>query len=373
MDKKKNLASGILLAALSVLCSLLLAETYIRLLLKDHVDTELLKSSLERASIKSFIQPSENPQLYFELKPNLDIDFQGSSIVTDANGYRISKKPQAEMQEGAVRIAVLGDSTSFGWRVDYESSYPEKYSQQIEADTNVPIELRNYSVPGYNSKQELYLFLDKIIDYQPDLLILHYDHNDSEPTGFYQPPNYMLPEYGDNPLNSALIKFTVRQLKTFQNRNTLNFDKDQHQYLAGYIVGGPLYDEHLLALQELAVKTQSLNIPSVVVLFFAFVKVDKNFEESPHYVLLHKNLKVELEEMGFNVLDLYPSYQAKMQAMGWSNLSNWWISKEEPLDGHPNSAGHQFIADRLVEYTHQQATLMKIFNERQTASQLEEK
>jgi len=161
---------------------------------------------------------------------------------------------------------------------------------------------------------------------------------------------YLASEYGDNFLNSALIKLTLRQLRETRYRNSLHsVSKNEHRRFQSYIISGPLYDKHLSALSNLAKQTQSLNLPTIFIIFDAFIKADENWTENKHYQLLHLELGRRLEQMGYNVLDLYPQYQNKMQEMGWSDLSAWWKSKD-PLDGHPGPEGHQFIAREVIKY-----------------------
>lgn len=110
-------------------------------------------------------------------------------------------------------MAALGDSTAFGWGVEYEASFPEIFRQRMEALSGKSIELRNYAVPAYNSEQESRLFTQRVLrSYSPNLLILSYDHNDPEPavgTFLGAAP----PEYGDNPLHSTLGKYVLRKAR----------------------------------------------------------------------------------------------------------------------------------------------------------------
>ena len=114
-------------------------------------------------------------------------------------------------------------------------------------------------------------------------------------------------------------------------------------------------------MQQLAAQSKSLNIPTIVIVFFCCVQADEKYKERSAYIKLRENLVAKLVDMGFYVFDLYPLYQAKLQEMGWSDMKELWISNEEPMDAHPNGEGHQFIAEKLVEYTHLQPDLIKIF------------
>ncbi len=356
----KNIIRGLLLASASLVICLLLADLCIRIFYKSSVDTELLTARLQVGSIKDMIQPSRDPALHYEMKPDLEMDHFGATVSTSPDGIRISGQA-SDLPLQRIRLAVLGDSTSFGWRVDYNDSYPEIYRQHMERTANVPIELKNASVPGYNSSQELLVFLNKVIPYEPDLLILHYDHNDSYPNDHFHSATYLHPTYGDNPLSSALVKLSLRTYRRWQYAISLSYDQGQHEHIGGYIVSGPLYDAHLQALQTIATRTRELGIPTIVVVFTSDAVADERMLTDPDYVTLHANLVARLVEMKFHVLDLFPLHQARLRKMGWSNLSEWWVSNEEPPDRHPNRDGHQFISEQLVEYTHRQPELLKIF------------
>ena len=373
--RKGKRRSGVLVGVISLAASVLVAEAGVRVFLKRLVATQLLRARLEQTSIKDLIQLTTDKEILYTLKPGLSTDFRGSSVFTDAEGVRVSGRVGSPPRPGesAVRIAVLGDSTSFGFRIDYDDTYAEKLRRQLEAETGIRVELRNYSVPGYNAKQETRIFLNKVLDYKPDLVILQHDHNDAQATGFTDPPNFFGPEYGDNPLHSALIKLILRRLRALRNPWSVSRDDSNNEYYGPYIVRGPLYDEHLASRQELVSQARARGIPVIALIFNAYVRADPDFERSQIYLRLHKELGDRLEAMGFYVLDLYPRYQRLLQQKGWSDLSPWWVERE-PVDAHPNPQGHQFIADALLEYLHQKPELMRLFQKKSgTTSQKESK
>ncbi|MGH7428902.1 MAG: SGNH/GDSL hydrolase family protein, partial [Candidatus Methylomirabilaceae bacterium] len=251
--RRRERLSGALVVIVSLAASSLAAEIGIRVFLKRLVDTELLRARLDELSIRPLIRLTPDKETLYELKPGLSTKFRGSSVFTDAEGVRVSGREGSapDSRKTSVRIAVLGDSTSFGFRIDYDDTYAEKLRRRLEAEAGVRLEMRNYSVPGYNAKQETRVFLDKVLDYKPDLVILHHDHNDAQATGMADPPDYLRPEYGDNPLRSALVKLALRQLGARRNPWVFRWDDSKNEYYGPYIVRGPLYDEHLASRQEL--------------------------------------------------------------------------------------------------------------------------
>ena len=339
----------LLLAVISVVLSCAAAESFVRLFLSEHVDTALLRARLAEIAIDIFAEPVADPELFFALKPNLDVQFGGSRIRTGPDAYRIPIRPRA-FNADAARVAVLGDSSAFGWRVNYEQSYPELFRQYLEEQLGVEIELRNYSVPGYNSRQQIRLFHSRVAEFDPDLLILHHDLNDSLPrdemTRNLPPP----PEYGDNALHSSLLKLVFRSLAIARERRYQRFDEAQHTYVEHYIASGPLYDAHLDELERFSKELHKLGLPIIAVLFYAYSEASPDLEQDPIYADLLKPLSVKMSAMGYQVLDLYPAYQARMRDRNLKDLRSFWIS---PTDAHPNALGHRFIARQLALFTEQ--------------------
>jgi hypothetical protein len=354
MHSASQKRATLLLAVISVVISCTAAESYVRLFLFERVDTAFLRARLAETEIHTFAEPVADPELYFALKPNLDIRFGGSRLRTGPDAYRIPSRPRA-FSPHAARVAVLGDSSAFGWRVNYEQSYPELFRQHLEESLGVDIELRNYSVPAYNSQQEIRLFHTRVAEFDPDLLILHHDLNDSLPRDEITKNVPLPPEYGDNALHSSLLKLVLRSIAAARERRHQRFDDAEHSYVEQYIASGPLHAAHLDALERFAVELHKRKLPTIAVLFYAFPEANRDFERDPIYADLLKPLSVKMSAMGYHVLDLYPAYQQMMRDRDLQDLRSLWIS---PTDAHPNARGHRFIARQLARLTEQQPDII---------------
>ncbi len=343
-----------------LVCFVLCGELWVRVLHKQEVDTEALRAGLKANSIAAVVTNSDDAVLGFELIPGKVCEFKNAIVAISGGGYRCSLH-SATNRQAEVRVAVLGDSTAFGWGVEYEASFPEVFRKRMEALSGRVIELRNYAVPAYNSEQESRLFTHRVLrSYPPDLVILGYDHNDPEPA--LNPLLGALPaEYGDNPIHSMLWKYVVRKGRQRWTR-WQTFGVNRHQFVKNmvgrFIVGGPLYDRHLEALRQIASEARKRNIPVVAVIHNPFVVFDPQYEGNPGYALLSGRISTNLSGMGYCVLDLYPRYQEKMKGEGVANLAGLWLS---PLDCHPNPAGHEFIAECLVQCVTNTPELMRVF------------
>ncbi len=344
-------SKNIFISIITVLFLLACLEVGIRIFFKNEVDSEIIKRSNSAVSIRPIIQYSNDSKLLFELKPSLDILFLGVPFKTDNAGIRIASK-RKQKKPGAFRIALMGDSTSVGWGVRYKDSYAEQCRVILEKKVYKDIEIKNFSVPGYNAIQELRQFITKVVEYKPDLLILHHDHNDYEPIGKYSIPPDVLPYYyGDNYLNSALIKFIVRRVILAKIRRQYRQEqkKEKHEFVQNYPVSGPLYESMIEARISLIKRATKLDIPVFIVIFNCCPIQDDNYQESVIYKKLHLKLKERLSRAGYFVMDLYPRFQDLMKKNGWKNLSPIWRS-ENLKDVHPNPEGHKYIAQQIVEF-----------------------
>lgn len=364
--KRKRAPGRILLPLASIFFCLLAGELVIRVFFWKETDTGHLKKQQQRIEVGKLIRPSSNPELFHELKPNLATTWLGKPVFTDNDGScRIGVQSADEHQDKPpLKIALLGDSTSFGWGITYEDTYAEILRKNLENYFKTPVELRNYSVPGYNTHQELFCFKVRVSPWRPDLLILHYDHNDPDPTNI-APPNYMEPEYGDNFLRSSLIKFILRRARVMRNKRLRIFKEDDKEKPSKSLdlckYSGALYENHLEELRELAAEAKALNIPVIAVIFDAWIPYVPDTNKDPHYRLLHAGLVEHLDKAGMHVLDLYPHYQKMMKDRGWKNLRPFWLSVHLG-DCHPNAAGHAFIASKLFQYIASQEDLSELFS-----------
>jgi len=344
----KTRLSRLALVFLSTAASLLLLEGFVRAFLRQETDTAALRGGPAPASVVPFVRRVADPELLYDLKPGARVlGWDGVRVEIDASGCcRVVPGRRAD-DDGALRIAVLGDSTPFGWRLPFEQSYGEQLRPLLEHALRKSVALRNFAVPGYNSLQNRVAFRDKVLPWRPHLLVLHYDHNDSEPMND-TPAGYLSPEHGDNALNSMLLKLLRRRLSRPPTRSTIVVKDDPahpERLLHGYRYAGPQFEHHMLEMKALAALASERGIPVVVFVWNPWLRRTNSPESDPFYVLLHKPVSARLASMGFHVSDSYALYQGVMKRSGGEDLSALWIS---PSDAHPNAEGHSLIARYLL-------------------------
>jgi hypothetical protein len=138
-------------------------------------------------SLIDMIRPSDDPDRVFEPIPHVSGTYLGHPYRTNAFGMR-DDETTVEKPPGIFRVAAVGDSFQWGWRVPAEATYPsllESYLNETLAAAEVtpgtaPLryEVLNFSVPGYNTVMEAALFRAEVERFDPDLVVLGFCIND---------------------------------------------------------------------------------------------------------------------------------------------------------------------------------------------------
>lgn len=129
------------------------------------------------------------------LKPNLQLTVLNYSsalffdklppwtIASDAKGYRVSAQNPIVGETEGHTLHVLGDSSSFGWGVDFEDSYPQQLAEKLkQLPLTSSITVENYSTPGFTSYHGKLLLEDKVKIKNGDIVLVSFGSNDSYPS-----------------------------------------------------------------------------------------------------------------------------------------------------------------------------------------------
>jgi len=117
--------------------------------------------------------------LFWRLRPNRTIVsefFEGKSYHINRQGFR---GDDFHIEKKGLRIAILGNSCSFGWGVDDDESFAGRLQAMLR---NTPgfdsAEVYNFSVPGYSSFQGVRNYQKYVRPYKPDILLVTFAWND---------------------------------------------------------------------------------------------------------------------------------------------------------------------------------------------------
>ena len=342
-------ATRLLVLLVAVALNLAVAEYVVRDRMQKYHDTGILQRQHRVSRIAHITRFSDDPELVYELRPSLNTTFADAPLHTCSDGRRIadpSRPPDPVPTHWPERrIAIVGDSNGFGWGVTHDQTYFEILRRNLQQKYRVALEVRNYSVPGYNTLQESLVFHRDVVPWKPDLVLWHYCRNDVHPI---RRNSALTPEYGDNFLGSALWKTLARM-----RRHSIEEAMDPaNRLLDGAIYRGPLYDGHMAALAKMAETAEQHDFPVAVFLFDTFFDGKRNRELYARR--FHRPLKNRFQKYGLPFLDLYQETLEVMAERDWDDLKPWWISADRPWDLHANAEGQVFMAEELERFLGEQ-------------------
>jgi hypothetical protein len=119
-----------------------------------------------------YTQPSAEPRLGFELKPNLDGTFKLAPFRTNTQGLR-DRDYALRKPERTFRVAVVGSSFALPAGVAIESAFhsllEERFSRELAP---IRVEFINFAVGMYNPEQVLAMLELRALAYEPDLVLM---------------------------------------------------------------------------------------------------------------------------------------------------------------------------------------------------------
>jgi len=124
-----------------------------------------------------------DPHLFWSFKPDQTLDAKGiyrKPVHINSKGFRGEEFPE-QKPKGTYRVACIGDSTTFGWSVGDDETYPYQLEGILKKDCRREVEVLNLGVTGYTSLQGRELMLLKVKDWDPDAVVFAFGANDRLP------------------------------------------------------------------------------------------------------------------------------------------------------------------------------------------------
>ncbi|MFH1467951.1 MAG: SGNH/GDSL hydrolase family protein [Pseudomonadota bacterium] len=289
----------------------------------------------------------EHNQSYWVADPGLDHhpyphrETGGAfTVSTDQQGLRYPLHP-LEPSAGAdpFRVMFLGCSTTFGWGVDDEQTYPARVQASLDAQGRRGIEVFNAGQPGHTSFQGLWFYQNALRAYHPDLVFFGYVVQDAR-----------LAAYSD--ASQALLQQDARFLKQtllyhshlYLGLRTLidawrirSKERDESGHEGVYRVSREDYVENIRAFARLTARDDA----RLVLFDFPL--------ERAGYTREHRRLvRIAAEELDLPHLDI----QAEVEEA--SRSQELYFPKDP---GHANAEGHAFIADRVLGFLQAESLL----------------
>jgi lysophospholipase L1-like esterase len=110
-------------------------------------------------------------RLFWRLKPGAPEIGVAVPGLTGASGFR-GPAVLKQRRPGTVRVACLGDSTTYGVGLPLEQTYIALLGRALEYAVQRPVEMVNAGCPGYSSYQGLRLLESDVVPLEPDVVTL---------------------------------------------------------------------------------------------------------------------------------------------------------------------------------------------------------
>jgi lysophospholipase L1-like esterase len=125
-------------------------------------------------------------------------------ISTNAHGLRTSHP--MEPSDGDYRVAIMGDSTVFGWGVEDNESIAAVAEDVLRAQGHPNIKVINAGQPGYSTGMVGWLFDQTVSAYKPDLTIVFVSMHDFNRTLISDVERHLGPQSMSARIRCGLVK-----------------------------------------------------------------------------------------------------------------------------------------------------------------------
>jgi len=324
---KHNLFNFVLLLVV-IFLFIFFAEISVRLF----TDVEVAKKNT--GNLFQFFQKSDNPELGFDFIPNTEGYLSGKKVKINSQGLRDIDYP-INKPKNTYRIAVIGDSITFGYGVDVNESYPEILEEILNSKSKINIEVLNFGVPGYTGIQEFYILENKVLKYDPDLIIIgHYLNDPDEIWDLFESAS-KIPTPIKTFLDERSYFYRWVQKKVNRIKNKAGVTKFT-TYKKLYETDSDYWINHKLRFQEMSKISEEKGIPILVVLLPDW----ENLDDTYLYKDETKLLNTTIIESGLFSLDIFPEIKGL-------NSEEYKINQEDLA--HPNYKGHKLIAEIIAK------------------------
>jgi hypothetical protein len=134
-----------------VLCAEVAAQAVYFLIVQPTLDRQ-------RTETGHYFRPSANPRLTYELAANFKYRIADRDLLINAVGLR---GPEIANSKKSVRVALLGDSVTFGIGHAEARTLPRFLEDRLRSICTQPIEVLNLGVPGYGTQELAALIEEK--------------------------------------------------------------------------------------------------------------------------------------------------------------------------------------------------------------------
>lgn len=337
--KLKKIATGIGVIFLSVLFTLLVLELILRVV----YDFRTHERRRGFQAVTKLYRLSKNKNLVYELCPNSELKLEEEGIDLKINYFGFRDNIYNLNKEGKKRVIFIGDSVTYGWSINLHETYHKQLEERLHAE-NHDIDVMGMGVVGYNTVQEYYLIKEKVLKFNPDIIVLQICPNDFRRTLGIKKENkgkhYILTPCRDLAIpyvleenaithffmyHSHLYKFINVKLELLIKKWNKNYTANEY-----FLMGEDTSFRYLTKIKHF--------LDGKGIKFCAVIFPYRNNGEIYRYASLHKRIGDLLTRLRVPYIDLYREFNIKGPADIWADRI------------HPNAKGNRIAAETLLDF-----------------------
>lgn len=271
------------------------------------------------------IERSPYPEVFFQLKPNLDTWHSGRRFLTNSVGL-VDKEYSLQKPDDVFRIVVLGSSWTMGTGVEQQQSYQALLESQLnELYPQQRFEVINFGVELYGLREIVGTLRHRAMQYQPDLIIAAL--TTYTPYVLWEnpgSPNDVLP-----PTRQSFFRSYV--LLNLDARMGTNFFRVERSERALVGDNADLYAEQVSrAFRELHAESSAHDVP-LAIMWLNWAKPDQ---------LLEAKMTELADKLGVTYMQTYKYIAGTMEMIQGRRVSKF--------DNHPNADAHWRISEKVL-------------------------
>lgn len=338
-NKFKKILTGITVIFLSVLFTLLVLEIFLRVVYQFRFHPR--KRGFH--AVTRLYRLSENKEMVYELNPNAGLKLEEDGIDIKINGFGFRDKNYNLNKGDKKRVIFVGDSLTYGWFINLHETY-HKQLEELLHSKNYDVDVMGMGIVGYNTVQEYHLIKEKVLKFNPDIIVLQICPNDFRRTlGIKKETkgnNYILIPYRDVAIpyilgKSSITHFLMRRSHLYKFINMklemliLKWNKD---YTAkDYFLMGEEKSFRYLKKIKNFLDEQGIK-------FCAVIFPNKKTRETYRHASLHQRIHRTLTNLQVPYIDLYRDFNI-------TGPADIWVDKS-----HPNGKGNLIAAKALLDF-----------------------
>ena len=262
---------------------------------------------------------------------------RGGHVQTNGHGFR-ERSFSMEKPAGTYRIAVLGDSFTFGNGLEAS----ERYTDRLQAWLPSGYEVLNFGAPGANTPQHLHTLRSRVLPANPDFVLLQWFVNDIEGDSVEGRP-VIRPLLPSRPVHNWLqahsALYTVANMRWGEAQVASGMAGSYADYLEAR-AGDPQSADARRDAETLKkiigeVRSQGRSIGIVL-----FPDPGPDLGDSYPFAFLHDHVLAVCREHHVPCLDLRQDFAAI------PDRRSLWVS---PFDHHPSARANEIAAVKILE------------------------